>query len=56
MTSAGRGLGRAFISSGKWHHTISPAVGSAHHFGVMQIQFGTSWNALNVFCLEELVS
>jgi hypothetical protein len=28
---------------GKWHHTISPAVGSAHHCRIMQTSHQTSW-------------
>jgi hypothetical protein len=30
--------------SGKWHQTISPAVGSPHHWGVMQFPLRTNSN------------
>lgn len=56
MTKAGRGFGRGWIRSGKWRHTISPAVGSPHHCRVTQFLFQTNSSERSVCRLVEYAS
>lgn len=49
--NAGRGFPRGWTPSGKWHQTISPAVGSAHQRQLMRWRSRTSWNAPTSSCL-----